>query len=105
MPDIDLPRRVDITERNVSDLARAHTELLQRVKELTDRIKELEELYRDRRIEDARREEREKSMQADINTIKGGLNKLLWIVGTAVIGGFATTIFWLIQGGLRVPIS
>lgn len=99
-------RRLDGIERNQSDLAASHTRQVDLALDSQKRLSVLEEIYSDRRVDDARREEREKSMQKDISdvredikSIKGAFTKLLWIVGTAVIGAFVT---FLLAGGLKI---
>lgn len=99
-------RRLDGMERNQSDLAASHTRQVEQAADAQKRLIALEDIYSDRRVDDARREEREKSMQKDISdvredikSIKGAFTKLLWIVGTAVIGAFVT---FLLAGGLKI---
>lgn len=99
-------RRLDTTERNQSDLAASHTRLVEQATDMLRRVQAMEDIYSDRRVEDARREEREKSMQKDIGdvrddikSIKGAFTKLLWIVGTAVIGAF---VAFILAGGLKI---
>lgn len=99
-------RRLDATERNHTDLSASHTRQVEQAAEMNRRLVTLEEVYSDRRVDDARREEREKSMQKDISdvredikSIKGAFTKLLWIVGTAVIGAF---VAFILAGGLKI---
>lgn len=99
-------RRLDGVERNHTDLAASHTRQVEHFTDISKRLEVLEDIYSDRRVDDARREEREKSMQKDISdvkddikSIKGAFTKLLWIVGTAVIGAFVT---FLLAGGLKI---
>lgn len=101
-----LLRRLDVTERNQSDLAASHTRQVEHFADLTKRLEALELVQSDRRVDDARREEREKAMQKDIadvrddiKSIKGAFTKLLWIVGTAVIGAF---VAFILAGGLKI---
>lgn len=101
-----LLRRLDATERNQSDLAASHTRQVEHFTDMEKRLAALEAVQSDRRVDDARREEREKSMQKDIadvrddiKSIKGAFTKLLWIVGTAVIGAF---VAFILAGGLKI---
>lgn len=99
-------RRLDATERNHTDLAASHTRQVEQAADQHKRLAALEEIFSDRRVDDARREEREKAMQKDvaevredIKSIKGAFTKLLWIVAAAVLGAFVT---FLLSGGLRI---
>ncbi len=99
-------RRLDATERNHTDLAASHTRQVEQASEMSRRLEALEAVQSDRRVDDARREEREKAMQKDIadvrddiKSIKGAFTKLLWIVGTAVIGAF---VAFILAGGLKI---
>lgn len=99
-------RRLDTTERNHTDLASSHTRQVEQAADMNRRLEALEKVQSDRRVDDARREEREKAMQKDIadvrddiKSIKGAFTKLLWIVGTAVIGAF---VAFILAGGLKI---
>lgn len=99
-------RRLDATERNHTDLSASHTRQVEQASDMHRRLEVLEKVQSDRRVDDARREEREKAMQKDIadtrddiKSIKGAFTKLLWIVGTAVIGAF---VAFILAGGLKI---
>lgn len=99
-----LLRRVDIVERNASDVARALTEIVANGSAIDARVKALESIQQDRRVSDVERTGREQAMQkdiasiqADVTSIKTGINKVLWglagSVGIAFIG-------FVLRGGL-----
>lgn len=99
-------RRLDATERNASDLAASHTRHVEMSAETLERVTALEKATSDRRVDDARREEREKAVQKDIadvkedvKAIKGGFNKLLWIVATPIVGAI---LLFVLKGGLTI---
>lgn len=101
-----LLRRLDATERNHTDLAASHTRQVEHFTDMEKRLAALETIYSDRRVDDARREEREKSMSKDIadvkedvRAIKGGFNKLLLIVATPIVGAI---ILFITKGGLTI---
>lgn len=99
-----LLRRMDVMERNASDLARMVTEIVSGTAALDARVKALESIQQDRRVSDVERTGREQAMQKDIQSIEQrmgkietGINKVLWglagSVGIAFIG-------FILRGGL-----
>lgn len=103
--DVDkLLRRMDVVERNASDLARTMTEIATTTVAMDARVKTLENIQQDRRVSDVERSAREQGMEKDIKSIEGrmakietGINKLLWglagSVGLAFVG-------FVLRGGL-----
>ena len=99
-----LLRRLDLTERNVSDQARTLTALTVEGNGVRSRLDRLEEAHQERRVKDAEEVAREKAMQvdiaamkSDINAIKGTGSKALWIFIAAILLAFAG---WILKGGL-----
>lgn len=103
-------RRLDANERNASDLAASHTRQIAQSVEMMERVFELEKHTSDNRVDNARREEREKAVQKDIadlkhdlgeikSDLKGGFNKLLVIVATPIV---AAIILFIVRGGLKI---
>lgn len=99
-----LLRRVDIVERNSSDLSRTITQIVNGAAAMDARLKALESIQQDRRVSDVERSGREQAMQKDIaliqtdvTSIKTGINKVLWglagSVGVAFLG-------FVLRGGL-----
>lgn len=99
-----LLRRVDIVERNASDVARAITEIVANGAAVDARVRVLESIQQDRRIADVERAGREQATQKDIQSIEKrmgkietGINKVLWglagTVGIAFVG-------FVLRGGL-----
>lgn len=99
-----LLRRLDAIERNQSDQARQITANNGTFTTVNSRLDRIEKDHQDRRVEEARGEERAKSlvddvasMKEDIASIKGTFAKALWVFVSAIILAFAT---FLIRGGL-----
>lgn len=99
-----LLRRVDVVERNGSDLSRTITQIVNGAAAMDARLKALENIQQDRRVSDVERSGREQSMQKDIQSIEQrmgkietGINKVLWglagSVGVAFLG-------FILRGGL-----
>ena len=99
-----LVRRMDIAERNAADVARTLGEIVSGTAAIDNRVRALESIQQDRRVSDVERTGREQAMQkdiasiqADVTSIKTGINKVLWglagSVGIAFIG-------FVLRGGL-----
>ena len=99
-------QRLDFLDRDLRDHSKSLTALTDGIADLGKRITALEEANLSYRVYIAREEERDKALQArlsgietSLNGIKGGFNKLLWIIGTGVIGAF---VAFIIKGGLAL---
>ena len=103
MPDemSQLLRRLDATERNQSDLARQHTEIVEEVRELR---RPLDELRTDREV----RKERDKHLDERLGRIEKSIASvyslgkwMLGVVGSALLLAFVT---FVVKGGLNVGL-
>jgi len=111
-----LERAAEGHERNASDLARAHTELSQRVE---DRLKTLEVDRQERRIAEAAANVKDEQLKTDVHEIKlfiasmrdgnivgkvkdmsGGFRQLFWLVIGAVVAGGVGLVFLAMRGAL-----
>lgn len=110
----DIRRRMDVTERNQTDLARTITNLVNDVHEMR---KPLDELKTDREV----RKEREKNLnerldrmedafskgiddlKTDMNSRWGKLQMPLWAAASALIGCVVVAVWqFIVRGGLHV---
>lgn len=96
--------RLDRIERDSRDHAKSITEIVNGHSGLAGRISVLEQANNHRTVLEARQEERaiaretwQKKVEKDLSDMRGGVNKLLWIVATGVIGAF---LAFIINGGL-----
>lgn len=116
-----IERRLDMQERNHTDLARQHTEFIKHVGNVEKRVERLEDHVQDAREERAARVERDKALLAqitsinsaveklqglglegvksDVTAIKDGFNKMFWLVGSAIVTGFGGLLFIVIRQG------
>lgn len=110
----ELRRRVDVSERNQSDLARTITGIVNDIQEFR---KPLDELKTDREVRKEREkhlnerldrmektfEEGIKELKADMNTRWSKLQKPLWAAASALIGGIVLAVWqFVLRGGLNV---
>lgn len=101
MPDemSQLLRRLDATERNQSDFARQHTELVEGQRGFGGRLFDLEKENAVRLALDKALHDRLERIEARIDEIRGLGKWLLAAVGSVLI---AAIIGFIIQGGLSV---
>lgn len=97
-------KRLEFLERDVRDHAKSLTSMADSINDTNRRLAVLEQAHQQYEIYRAREEERDKalqerlkSMEAQLKSILGVGSKLLWIVGTSVVGAF---IAFLLKGGL-----
>lgn len=115
-------RRLDVAERNASDLGKSITEIVDNHRGIGERLTAFEKAEFQKRIDDAVAAEREKQLQKDIATmstniaalmamnlgqvkedvagIKSDNNRLFWLVLGAIITGFAGIFFLIFKNGL-----
>lgn len=117
-----IERRMDGHERNLSDLSRAHTELIKHVSGVEKRVERLEDAHQEAREERAARTERDKALLAqittigaaveklqglglegvksDVTSIKDGFNRMFWLVAGTIVTGFGALIFIVFRQGI-----
>lgn len=100
-------KRLENVERDLRDHAKSLSTIINNMAENAQRIKSLEAEQISYKVYMAREEERDKALQSrlggiekSLEGIKGGFTKLLWIIGTGVVGAF---IAFIMNGGLRLP--
>lgn len=115
-------RRLDITERNTSDLAGSVGRLAQQMIESSERVDMLERAHYDTREFRAAQVEREKTLQRDISAIlkkmgqfedlnlgtvksdvsslKGANSRMFWLVAGTIIAGFGALAFTFLTRGV-----
>lgn len=99
-------KRMEFVERDLRDHAKSLTSLTDQLGQASMRISALEKVDVVQEVAQARQEERDKALnsrlttiESDIRSIKGAGSKLLFIVGTSVVGAF---VLFVIKGGLNI---
>lgn len=102
----DLLRRLDVVERNQTDLSSSYTKFVDSASSHEMRLKTLEQDHLERRIDRAREEERDKNLMARLDRMDGKIggieangSKLLWLVLGSVI---VTVVGFVLSGGLKI---
>lgn len=112
-------RAIETHGRNLEDHARIHGETTKVLTRLTEKIDANDAITRQRDKEEAVAAERERRFQEDVSSIKadlkvikdanvvqevqkirGGLDRVFWLVVTAVITSFVGLLFLAMRGGL-----
>ena len=101
-----LLRRLDLVERDLRDHAKTITTVVETNKNQLERIGFLEQAFRKWEIAEARAEERSlrnsdrlKSIEEDLEALRGVGTKLLWIVAGGVLTAF---VAFVLKGGLTL---
>jgi len=101
-----LLRRLELAERDLRDHAKSLTTIVEANKLQQDRISVLEQAVRKWEIAEARAEERSlrnsdrlKSIEEDLEALRGVGTKLLWIVAGGVLTAF---VAFVLKGGLTL---
>lgn len=98
--------RLEIVERDVRDHAKSLSAIFDHQSTTEGRLRLLEEAHSLRLIADARAEERSinrdaqlKRIEDDVQGLKGGVFKLIWLVAGAVVLAF---VAFVVKGGLSL---
>lgn len=94
----DIPRRVDMLERDVRDHSKSITAMIEEVRVISQwqRAQDLIMAREDER--DKALDNRLRGIETELHSIKGGFSKAQWIIIGAVI---LAIVGWVLSGGLK----